>query len=201
MAAVVCTSFLLAWMPYATVSLISALVFRDDRDAESTLKNVVEESSGIILSSPSTLKILDIPTLLNWTATESYRQISSNQKERDSNVFNMNPNSGLNGTTFSFTLGKEPDSGTRSHHSFSCLPPVVTLIPAMLAKSHCIINPLIYQVMNREFRSDICVMVFGQKRAQRRGAQRRKESLCESEGHFLTKCLCRILYNSLRSSP
>lgn len=177
MAAVMCATFLLAWMPYATVSLISALVLRDNLEGESGL----QESSAMILISPRTAKIPDIPTLLNWTATESYRQIYSNQNENEGSVADMNLTSDLNDTTLSFTLGKEAGSITRSSHSFSCLPPVATLIPAMLAKSHCMINPLIYQVMNREFRNDIYVMVLGQKKARRK-----KENLCESKGNFLT---------------
>lgn len=180
MAAVMCATFLLAWMPYATVSLISALVLRDNLEAE-TLQNAMDESSAMTLTSPRTAKIPDIPTLLNWTATESYRQIYSNQNKNEGSATNMNLTSDLNDTTFSFTLGREADLMTRSSHSFSCLPPVATLIPAMLAKSHCMINPFIYQIMNREFRNDIYVMVLGQKKAMRR-----KESLCESKGHFLT---------------
>ncbi|XP_018538269.1 opsin 9 [Lates calcarifer] len=176
MAAVVCISFLLAWMPYATVSLISALIPRDDQEADSTLQAVIEESSSMASNSP---KMLDIPSLLNWTATEYYRSIYYNSEEKWGHVADMNPNSGLNGTAFSSMFGEEAESRSRSPQPFSCLPPVVTLIPAMLAKSHCMINPLIYQVMNREFRDDVYVMVFGQEKAEKRRVQGRKDSLCE----------------------
>ncbi|XP_071324366.1 opsin 9 [Trachinotus anak] len=176
MAAVVCSTFLLAWMPYATVSLISALIPRDDKEAESTAQTVVEESSATASHSP---KILDVPSLLNWTATEYYRIVHYIPEEKWGHVANTNPNSGLNGSTFSSTLGKEAESITRSPQPPSCLPPVVTLIPAMFAKSHCMINPLIYQIMNREFRDDVYVMVFGREKAERRRVERRKESLCE----------------------
>lgn len=175
-----CVTFLLAWMPYATVSLISALVPGDNLEGESTLQNAMEESSATMWISPSSAKTTDISLLLNWTATESYRHIYSIQNENGGSVAAMNLTSDLNDTTFSFTLGKEADSITRGRHSLSCLPPVATLLPAMLAKSHCMINPLIYQVMNREFRNDINVMVLGRKKPQRR-----RESLCEQKGNFL----------------
>lgn len=175
MAAVVCSSFLVAWMPYATVSLISALIPRDDQEAEST---VVEESTATASHSP---KILDVPSLLNWTATEYYRQMHYSYNPCG-HVANVNFHSGLNGSTFSSTLGKEADSKTRSPELLSCLPPVVTLIPAMFAKSHCMMNPFIYHIMNREFRDDVYVMVFGQEKAERRRMQKR--SLYESKDHY-----------------
>lgn len=155
MAAVVFTTFLLAWMPYATVSLISALIPRDYQE---------EEATGMASSST---KILDIPSLLNWTATEYDRQIYSNPENKWSEENN--------------TFDKEAQPMTGSTQPFSSLPPVVTLIPAMLAKSHCMINPLIYQIMNKEFRDDFYMMVFGQEMAERRRVQGRKESLCDSK--------------------
>ncbi|KAK1895862.1 Opsin-5 [Dissostichus eleginoides] len=54
MAAVVCASFLIAWMPYATISLISALIPSEDQEA--SLHSVVEESSSA--NPPKTLDIL-----------------------------------------------------------------------------------------------------------------------------------------------
>uniref|UniRef100_A0A3B4UE57 Opsin 9 n=1 Tax=Seriola dumerili TaxID=41447 RepID=A0A3B4UE57_SERDU len=165
MAAVVCSTFLLAWMPYATVSLISALIPRDDQEAESTVQTAVEESTAMASNSP---KILDVPSLLNWTATEYYRLTHYNPEELWDHVADVNPNSGLNGSTSSSTLGEEAESMTRVPQPRSCLPPVVTLIPAMFAKSHCMINPLIYQIMNREFRDDVYVLVFGREKAERR---------------------------------
>ncbi|XP_074508535.1 opsin 9 [Sebastes fasciatus] len=179
MAAVVCTTFLLAWMPYAAVSLISALITRDEQEA--SLQTVVEESTDVASSSPNAPKILDIPSFLNWTATEYYRQIYYNPENKWSNMNNMNSASitGPSDATPRSTMDKEAEPMTRSPQLFSCLPPVVTLIPAMFAKSHCMINPLIYQIMNREFRDDVYVMMFGQEKAERRRMQGRKESLCE----------------------
>ncbi|XP_039662073.1 opsin 9 [Perca fluviatilis] len=179
MAAVVCTTLFLAWMPYATVSLISALISRDDPEASS--QTVVEESTGMASSSPNASKILDIPSLFNWTATEYYRQIYHNSESKWSDVNNMNPASitGLSDAMLRSTLDKEAIPVTRSPQPFSCLPPVVTLIPALFAKSHIMVNPLIYQIMNMEFRHDVFVMVFGQEKAERRRMQGRKKSLCE----------------------
>ncbi|XP_034410244.1 opsin 9 [Cyclopterus lumpus] len=175
-AAVVCTTFLLAWMPYVAVSLVSALIPRDDREAP--LQTVVEESTDMASSSPSAPRSLNIPSLLNLTAAEYYRQIYNSHENTWSNVNNMNSASipGLSDTTF---RSKEAEPRTGSPQSFSCLPPVVTLIPAIFAKSHCMINPLIYQIMNKEFRDEVYAMVFGQEKAERRRMQARKESLCE----------------------
>ncbi|XP_078107961.1 LOW QUALITY PROTEIN: opsin 9 [Sander vitreus] len=176
MAAVVCTTFFLAWIPYyAIVSLISALISRDE--PEVPLQTVVEESTGMASSSPNASKILDIPSLFNWTATEYYRHIYHNPESKWSDVNNMNSASIM----LRPTLDKEAIPVTRSPQPFSCLPPVVTLIPAMFAKSHIMVNPLIYQIMNKEFRHDVYVMVFGQEKAERRHIQWRKESLCESK--------------------
>ncbi|XP_044063243.1 opsin 9 [Siniperca chuatsi] len=174
MAAVTCTAFLLAWMPYATVSLISVLIPRDDQEAEGPLQTMVEESTDMAPSSP---KILDIPSLLNWTVTEYYRQIYYNPEWGD-NVSSACITD-LSDAVFRSALDKEAAPMTRSPQPFYSLPPVVTLIPVMFAKSHCLINPLIYQILNREFRDDVCVMMLGQKMAERKRVQGRKESLCE----------------------
>lgn len=184
MAAVVFTAFLLAWMPYATVSLITALIPRDEQEAEGSL-----QSTGMASDSPNAPKILDIPSLLNWTATESYRQIYYNPENTWSDMNNMSSASitGRSDAMLTSTLDKEAEPMTRAPQPpFSCLPPVVTLIPAMLAKSHCMINPLIYQIMNREFRDDVYLMVFGQEKAERRHVQGGKESLCESKEYEKT---------------
>ncbi|XP_028281095.1 opsin 9 [Parambassis ranga] len=162
MAAVVCASFLLAWMPYAAVSLISTLAPKDDHQAASTLQTVVEESSAT--NSPAALTILDTPLLLNWTTTEFYSHLYYNKEEKGDITPDLNLQSG------------------------SSLPPWVTLIPAMFAKSHCMMNPLIYQIMNREFRDEVYVMVFGQEKAEKRRARSRKESSCErSISHSYSK--------------
>lgn len=164
----VCITFLLAWIPYATVSLISALIPRDDQEAEGTLNAVVEESTGVASNSPKATKILDIPSLLNWTATEYCRHIYYNPENKWNEVNNMSE------AMFSANLdnGAEP---------LSSLPPVVTLIPALFAKSHCMINPFIYQIMNREFRDDVYVMVFGLEVTDRRRVKGRTQSLYEGK--------------------
>ncbi|KAJ4930533.1 hypothetical protein JOQ06_024844 [Pogonophryne albipinna] len=146
MAAVVCASFLIAWMPYATISLISALIPSEDQEA--SLHSVVEESS-----SANPPKTLDIPSLLNWTATEYYRHIYYNPESRWSDV-EMN--------SASIASPSEPSSPR------SAFSPLVSLIPAMLAKSHTMLNPLIYHIMNREFRYDMYAMMFGQVKAEKR---------------------------------
>ncbi|XP_076593522.1 opsin 9 [Chaetodon auriga] len=187
MAAVVCSTFLLAWMPYAAVSLMSALIPRDE--AQGTLQTVVEESTGV---SPNALKLLDIPSLLNWTAAEYYRQVYYNPESKWSDVSNMSSVSiaDLSDAMFRSSLGKHGKP-------VSSLPPVLTLIPAMLAKSHCMINPLIYQIMNREFRDDVYVMLFGQEMAERRRVQRRNGSLCERS---ITLSYCQS-WRRKRSNP
>ncbi|KAI4794576.1 hypothetical protein KUCAC02_031981 [Chaenocephalus aceratus] len=52
-----------------------------------------------------------------------------------------------------------PSEPSRPRSAFS---PLVSLIPAVLAKSHTMLNPLIYHIMNREFRYDMYAMMFGQ---------------------------------------
>uniref|UniRef100_UPI0037E8FEE5 opsin 9 n=1 Tax=Semicossyphus pulcher TaxID=241346 RepID=UPI0037E8FEE5 len=172
MAAVVCTTFLLAWMPYAAVSIISALLPRD------TLQTTVEETAD-----PNAPKILDIPSFLNWTATEYYKQILDNSESKWSEVNNT---SSASVSDMRSILDKEDNQMTRSPQQYSSLPPVITLIPAMFAKSHCMINPLIYQIMHREFRNDVYLMVFGQEMAERRRMQKRKESSCETNERSLS---------------
>ena len=174
MAAVVCASFLLAWLPYATVSLISALMPRDDQEAGSTLQTVVEESTAVASSFLNAPKILDIPSLLNWTVTEGYGQMYTPE-----NKWSVVNNTSL--ASITSTLSKHAEPMARNPQLFSALPPVFTLIPAMFAKSHSMINPLIYQLMNQEFRHDVYVMVFGQ--AERRPERAGRSSLYESKQH------------------
>ncbi|XP_030249900.1 opsin 9 isoform X2 [Sparus aurata] len=173
MAAVVCASFLLAWLPYATVSLISALVPRDDQEAGSTLQTVVEESTTVASSFLNAPKILDIPSLLNWTVTEGYGQMYTPE-----NKWSVVNNTSL--ASITSTLSKHAEPMARSPQLFSALPPVFTLIPAMFAKSHSMINPLIYQLMNQEFRHDVYVMVFGQAERRPERAASISLSYCRS---------------------
>lgn len=187
MAAVVCITFLVAWTPYAAVSVISALIPRHEQEAESTFQVVVEESGVVSSNSSSATKILDILSLLNLTDTEYYKQIYHKSENKWSDTNNSSASiSSLNDSMFSPIQDKEAEPMTRSPHLFSSLPPMVTLIPVMFAKSHCMINPLIYQIMNREFRDDIYVMVFGQEIADRRRIKGTRQSFYESQERELT---------------
>lgn len=174
MAAVVCGTFLLAWLPYATVSLISALIPSNEQEAEGTLQTVVE------FSGTASTQILDFPSLVNWTTTAYYRQIYSNPGEKGREVSNMS---------------EEANPIPRSRQLFSCLPPEVTLIPAMFAKSHCMINPLIYQIMNLEFRGDVYAMLFGREKAERRRLQGRHGSSGESKNHYNLLSFSLLFFN------
>ncbi|KAM4600466.1 opsin 9 [Polymixia lowei] len=157
MAAVVCATFLLAWTPYATVSLYSALIPRDEQEAEGVLQTATEELTGLgMAGSPTIPKILGIPSLLNSTTepTEAVAALSS-------------------------APGHKGAPERESSQPLSGLPPVVTLIPAMFAKSHCMINPFIYQIMNREFRGDAYEMVFGREKTEKRRVRGRDGSYSE----------------------
>lgn len=167
MAAVVCCTFFLSWMPYATVSLMSALISNDDPEANSPLQAMMEGSTSAVSSSPNPTQVLHIPPPLNWTTLE---EIYNNSVTSPSNVF-------------SARLARVVDPMTSSTRSPSSLPPVVTLIPAMLAKSHCMLNPIIYQMMSREFRDDLHGMVFGQETSRRRRGEPSRGSSKESKEH------------------
>lgn len=160
MAAVVCCTFLLSWTPYATVSLMSALISDYDLEAKSPFQAMVEGSMGGASGSSNSTQILDVGPFLNWTALGDIYNGPGNRWS-DGDVSTPPPD-----------LEEEPMTG--STRSLSPLPPVVTLIPAMLAKSHCMLNPIIYQLMSREFRDDLYGMVLGQETPWRRrgGASR-----------------------------
>ncbi|MBN3321215.1 OPN5 protein, partial [Atractosteus spatula] len=71
--------------------------------------------------------------------------------------------------------------------SLSSLPPEVSVIPALLAKSHCVINPFIYQAMSKEFRADVSDLLLGGRRRRKRrirsrGREGREESGSERAG-------------------
>lgn len=159
MAAVVCCTFFLSWLPYATVSLMSALISSDDLEAKSPLQDVVEGFTGGALGSANTTQMLGIPPLLNWTTLEEIYN-NPDHKWREVN-----------------------DSIGPSDVFSPPLPPLVTLIPAMLAKSHCMLNPIIYQLMSREFRDDVFGMVFSRERSRRRRGERGRGLSNESKNH------------------
>ncbi|XP_071764577.2 opsin 9 [Centroberyx gerrardi] len=178
-AAVVCTTFLLAWTPYATVSLYSALIPRDEQEAE------VEDPTVMATGSPAPQQILDLPSLLNWTTMVYYGSVHYKPEEQWRDL------SSSSGPTLSSSLGQEGVPVTQSSQPFSCLPPTVTLIPAMFAKSHCMINPFIYQIMNREFRDHVYEMLFGQEKAERRKARGREGSSGESNKGSISLSYCK----------
>uniref|UniRef100_A0A8C6UEF7 Opsin 9 n=1 Tax=Neogobius melanostomus TaxID=47308 RepID=A0A8C6UEF7_9GOBI len=147
MAVVVCAAFLVAWLPYASVSLISALHSRDDQFSAAT-------------PAPVTLSLV-----LNFTTSESLTHLL------------LYP--GAEGQWSNTSLSSQP--GPPQNSSESSLPPMVTLIPAMFAKSHCMMNPVIYQIMHREFRDSLYEMVFGRVKAERMRRHRRKKNLQTSQ--------------------
>ncbi|KPP79344.1 opsin-5-like, partial [Scleropages formosus] len=55
---------------------------------------------------------------------------------------------------------------------------LVTVIPAIFAKSHCMINPVIYQVMNKEFREDVYYMFCGGGRNEGKRRGRGRDDSC-----------------------
>lgn len=177
MAAVVCCTFFLSWLPYATVSLMSALISNDDLESKSPLLGVVEGFAGGALASPNSTQILDVPPLLNWTALE---EIYNNPENKWSQV---NKSVAGPGDVSRPRLDPAADPMSGSAWATSSLPPVVTLIPAMLAKSHCMFNPIIYQMMSREFREDVFGMVFGRDRSRGRRGQRSSGSSNQSKEH------------------
>lgn len=161
----VCATFLLAWTPYATVSLMSALVRRGDQEAAAQIQDLAASDSR------SAAAILDVPWLLNWTYSDFYRKSHHGPENSWREVNNMS----------SASLDSRVQQTSQRLPVLSSLPPVVSLIPALFAKSHCMINPLIYQIMNRDFRVAVHELVFGQEMTERRQMKRREESLFESK--------------------
>lgn len=167
----VCATFLLAWTPYATVSLMSALLLRGDHEAGAQHPDLVSSNSD------STAAILDVPWLLNWTYSNFYRKSYQGSESNWSEVKNMS----------SISLDGRVQQMSQGLMVLSSFPPVVSLIPALFAKSHCMINPLIYQIMNRDFRGAVHELVFGQEITKRRQMKRKDESLFERKDARLIK--------------
>lgn len=141
---------------------MSALLIKSDHEAEAHLPDLA------VLNSHSTAQILDIPWLLNWTDSNFNSKTHLGLERSWSEVKNM-----------SSTFLQQTSQGPTLLSSF---PPVVSLIPALFAKSHCMINPLIYHVMNREFRGRVHELVFGQEMTERRQMKRREESTFKRKG-------------------
>lgn len=164
-AAVVCATFLLAWTPYATVSLVSALVLGDDPEAATPIQNLAASDSH------SAAAVLDVPWLLNWTYSDFYRKSHHGSESSWREVNNMSSSS----------LDSRVQQTSQRLPVHSSFPPVVSLIPALFAKSHCMINPLIYQIMNRDFRDAVHELVFGPEMMERKQMKRREGSLFEGK--------------------
>lgn len=126
--------------------------------------------------------------LLNWTSTENYGSVYYDPGESLRDVTNPDPYSysGLGhslsaASTRSSAPGQEGESETGSNWPVSCLPPMLSLIPAMFAKSHCMINPFIYQIMNKDFREDVYDILFGRQNGERRRMRGRGGSYSDSK--------------------
>ncbi|XP_072534869.1 opsin 9 [Salminus brasiliensis] len=173
-AAVVCSSFLIAWTPYAIVSFYSALTIKDEQ----------EESRGAVMVTgmPGTgtehtngefLDYLSLHSFINWTSTENYGDMYDSWRNVTPDQYGY-----VQGSTVGSNAAGAEHQG---HRPASSLRPEVTLIPAIFAKSHCMINPFIYQIMNREFREDVYDMFcWGGESEKRRRRRRRGGS--ESDG-------------------
>uniref|UniRef100_A0A3B4A2G8 G-protein coupled receptors family 1 profile domain-containing protein n=1 Tax=Periophthalmus magnuspinnatus TaxID=409849 RepID=A0A3B4A2G8_9GOBI len=85
--------------------------------------------------------------------------------------------SALNWTTADSSKHTSHPPGPSTTGPESSLPPMVTVIPAMFAKSHCMMNPVIYQIMHREFRDSLYELVFGRQKADRRRQRRKTASV------------------------
>ncbi|XP_069038496.1 opsin 9 isoform X2 [Lepisosteus oculatus] len=147
-AAVICSTFLLAWTPYVIVSLYSALGGIKGRSEG--------EGRGAGGFSNSTEQAE------SWSWGTEYGNWTSDSHWRTS-----------------------PSYG--SDAGLSSLPPEVSVIPALLAKSHCVINPFIYQAMSKEFRADVSDLLLGGRRRRKRrirsrGREGREESGSERAG-------------------
>ncbi|KAJ8005174.1 hypothetical protein DPEC_G00143900 [Dallia pectoralis] len=165
-AAVVCSTFLLSWTPYAIVSLYSAMAPKEEPVGEGAWQRgwVYQgpgEYTGMGPSFPSISNFMD---LLNWTSLENNGSVYYDSGEPWRDTANLDSYS----VSSSSTPGQEGAEVTGRLQPMSCLSPVMSLIPAMFAKSHCMINPLIYQITNKEFRADVYVILFGRLKRQRR---------------------------------
>uniref|UniRef100_A0A8C7S6W9 Opsin 9 n=1 Tax=Oncorhynchus mykiss TaxID=8022 RepID=A0A8C7S6W9_ONCMY len=141
--AVVCSTFLLSWTPYAIGSLYSALAPKEEHWAREAMQGGDPYSYSGLGHSLSAA------------------------------------------STRSSAPGQEGESETGSNRPVSCLPPMVSLIPAMFAKSHCMINPFIYQIMNKEFREDVYDILFGRQNGERRRMRGRAGSYSDSKVSFI----------------
>ncbi|KAL7887421.1 hypothetical protein AOLI_G00051420 [Acnodon oligacanthus] len=166
-AAVVCSSFLIAWTPYAIVSFYSAITIMDEQEEARGAGMVTEMlGTGTGHTTGGLSDYFSLHPFINWTSTENYGDIYDSWR-------NVTPDQySHHGSRPSSTV--EADGAEhQGHRPVSSLRPEVSLIPAIFAKSHCMINPFIYQIMNRDFREDVydmfCWREENGKRQRRRG--------------------------------
>lgn len=142
-----CSSFLIAWTPYAIVSLYSALTAKEEHgeDGETALSAGMSGfGHGRELSD-----VFGFPFLINWTSPEHFGDAFGTWRNATPGHSRSSLGHGAESTSGSVHGGMD------SSHYVSSLSPEVTLIPTIFAKSHCMINPFIYQIMNRDFREDV----------------------------------------------
>ncbi|KAK0149711.1 Opsin-5 [Merluccius polli] len=187
MAAVICTSFLVAWTPYATASLYSALVLGVDERPGPWGHPQAELSS--VGSGAGCSVVPGISSLFNQTwvrcGGDSFGESWSNASHLvASSTSDLSPPAAAAAAAATVTAAVSSALGETEVEDpqlfVPCMSPMVSLIPVMLAKSHCMFNPFIYQIMNPEFRRDACNMLLC--RAHRRGCRREGGSR-ESEQH------------------
>ncbi|CAL8360407.1 unnamed protein product [Arctogadus glacialis] len=159
-AAVVCASFLVAWTPYATGSIYSALVLAS-QDELGYWGHLQTETPGLVFGAGASVvpKLLGVPSLLNrtwaWPGGDGPSSSSGEYWNNASSlVFPSTPDLSPHAAAASaLSLALSQRGGPETEDSQGpWILPLVSLIPVMLAKSHCMLNPFIYQTMNPEFR-------------------------------------------------
>ncbi|XP_041964075.1 opsin-5-like [Alosa sapidissima] len=158
-AAVVCSSFLIAWTPYAVVSLYSALTAKEEQEMWAVpVGMTVHGMGGGSNETRLSTSLATLSSLLNWTSTGGPVSGTSTPGLQGTTVGDPISRSGL-GSALGPSSGANLTQGRQGTRVVSSLPPVLTLIPTMFAKAHCMMNPFIYQIMNREFRADVYHML------------------------------------------
>ncbi|XP_051720286.1 opsin 9 isoform X1 [Ctenopharyngodon idella] len=196
-AAVVCSSFLIAWTPYAIVSLYSALTAREEHLGEDGGTPLPGGISGAAVGHGGGFSdVFGFPFLINWTSSEHFGDAFGTWKNMTSDHSHSVEHHGSSSSVGSAHGGMDEHRS----HLVSILKPEVTLIPAILAKSHCMINPFIYQIMNRDFREDVydLLCLRGKDGERRRG---RSTSGSDSYGHGGSVTLSYIHSWRRRSTP
>ncbi|KAL0985116.1 hypothetical protein UPYG_G00153090 [Umbra pygmaea] len=186
-AAVVCSTFLLSWMPYAIVSLYSALAPKEEKGEEGAVQGGEPSVSagGSTGMGQSFTNIPNIMGFLNWTSLENYGSVHYDPGETWRGTDSL---SGFS-PSLSATSTPNQEDEMESQQPLSCLPPIVTLIPAMFAKSHCMMNPFIYQIMNKDFREDVYGLLFGRQKQLGRRRQGTAGSYTETQQDSLSLSL------------